>query len=160
MRPNALETDHRAPWRCCSAETLGCDDSSALSLRAKFQPLCCPGSTPMRSETCEYKSVNVTIRMKCDTMAFYIVFLVVSLLVNVLLRYYKHKVEPTIPSKAAQHELLQRGDQDYESDSDCSIATSDDWTIISRQYLTVYAFAMGADWLQVRRNPSSRHMCL
>lgn len=97
--------------------------------------------------------------MNCDTMAFYIVVLVVSLLVNVLLRFYKHKIEPAIPFKAAQHELLQRGDQDYESDSDCSIAISDDWTIISRQYLTVYAFAVGADWLQVRSNPSNRYVC-
>lgn len=90
------------------------------------------------------------MRKEWDTMAFYTIFLIVSLLVNCVLRYYKHKLEPATPSKETQHELLQRDDQVYDSDSDCSIETIDDWTIISRQYLTVYALAVGADWLQVR----------
>lgn len=89
-------------------------------------------------------------------MAFYIVFLTVSLLVNAALRYYRHTLIPVTSSKEAQYELLQRNEQAYDSDSDCSTATADDWTIISRQYLTVYALAVGADWLQVRcHNPSN-----
>lgn len=43
-------------------------------------------------------------------------------------------------------ELTEAG---YDSDSDMSTATADDWTIISRQYLTVYGLAVAADWLQV-----------
>jgi hypothetical protein len=105
----------------------------------------------MLSETPDYILGQVPIRNECETMSFYTICLIISLFMNGVLRKYKHKLEPVTPSKEARHELLQQGDEAYESDSDSSFATTDDWTIISRQYLTVYALAVGADWLQVRR---------
>lgn len=86
-------------------------------------------------------------------MAFYYVSLAGSLVVNAGLAYYKH-ISTRAPSKSAKtsnRALQQEGIEDYDSDSDWSTATVDNWAIISRQYLTVYALAVGADWLQVRR---------
>lgn len=93
---------------------------------------------------------------------YYLLALILSLAVNAALAYWKHNSYSTAtatPQLATAGSVVVEGldtspdsdpaEKGYESDSDLSTATVDDWTVVSRQYLTVYAFAVAADWLQV-----------
>lgn len=89
-------------------------------------------------------------------MALYLFTLLAALLVNAALYYRKHvclrcDANTSIPEQ--EPESIELMDQGYESDDESkwSTATVNDWTITSRQYLTVYGLCVGADWLQVRR---------
>lgn len=99
-------------------------------------------------------------------MALYFFTLLLTLLVNATLYYRKHisirgKENASKPEQEPESiELMDRG---YESDDESkwSTATVDDWTIVSRQYLTVYGLVVGADWLQVCRcnRDLPKHRC-
>lgn len=91
-------------------------------------------------------------------MAFYHISLAGSLAINAGLAYHKHKATPSpLLLHKASDESPQQACEGYESDSDWSTTTANDWAVTSRQYLTVYGLAAAADWLQVSRAKSQLH---
>src|ERR1700761_732446 len=83
---------------------------------------------------------------------FYIVVLVALIIANAGLAYHKHR-------QVRQHDDTQLREKDTKSErkpdssnieSQHSTEQDDNWTIIRRRYLVVYALAVAADWLQVR----------
>lgn len=89
-------------------------------------------------------------------MALYTLTLLATLVINATLFYRKHvsiRGQENASKPEQEPESIKLLDQRYLSDDESkwSTATVDDWTIISRQYLTVYGLVVGADWLQASR---------
>lgn len=86
-------------------------------------------------------------------MAHYHVFLAVSLTINAALAGYKRKISSSkrlSTVEAPEVESARQQIEDNERDLDWSEVTTQAWPLIARQYLSVYALAAGADWMQVR----------
>lgn len=84
-------------------------------------------------------------------MAYYRASLVASLAVNAALAGFKQKAtSPKRPSSIEDPEQsLRLSHRSREPDFDWSAADTNEWSVIARQYLSAYALAAGADWLQV-----------
>lgn len=96
-------------------------------------------------------------------MSFYYISLVISISVNALLTYYKRTLIPVTSPKVSEFELVQQDEEASDAESDLIGTTAEEkWVVISRQYLTVYGLAVGADWLQVfcKRAPTFKFQCL